>query len=294
VPNDAIAGLFPGQGSQSADLRAGVERFAPDLLERCCALVGEDPFPRVAQDTRFAQPAIYCASIASWIAHGPSVRPIALAGHSLGELSALVAAEALTPQAGLQLAVRRGELMSAACARDDGMLAVVGASEAQVAQLVSEHGVFIANHNSPDQVVVAGSLCSLRAVAGRVREWGARAVTLEVAGAFHAPGMAKAAERFRAALDSVEIGLPTVPVISGSSAAPFKDVRAELAQAIVRPVRWRSTMLALSRLGAHAFIDFGPGAVVARLVRRNLPDARVIELGELEHGIPAGARNAVA
>jgi [acyl-carrier-protein] S-malonyltransferase len=294
VPNDAVAGLFPGQGSHHEELREGVERFAPDLLERCCALVGEDPFARVADDTRFAQPAIYCASVASWLAHGASVRPVALAGHSLGELSALVAGGALTPQAGLELAVRRGELMSAACGREDGMLALLGASEAQAARLAAEQGVFVANHNSPDQVVLAGSLPRLRAAAGCVREWGARAVMLDVAGAFHTPGMEQAAKRFGVALASVELRTPAVPVISGASAKPFVDVRTELARAIVLPVRWRATMLALGRHGARAFIDFGPGAVLARLVRRNLPEARVIELAELERGAVAGAGSGVA
>ena len=106
---------------------------------------------------------------------------------------------------------------------------------------------------------------------------GVRAILLDVAGAFHSPSMAGAVGPFRRALDSVEIRPGAVPVISGSSAQPFEDVRAELAAAITSPVRWRETMHALSRLGADRFLDVGPGQVLARLVPRNLPEATLIE-----------------
>jgi [acyl-carrier-protein] S-malonyltransferase len=272
-----IAGLFPGQGSQTSDLREQVERIVPELLEQCIALVGEDPFPRVAESTRFAQPAIFCGSIAGWMDRPAYVRPVALAGHSLGELSALVAAEALEPSSGLELAVRRGELMaSAATSEAEGMLAVLGASEEQVEHLAEEHEVVLANDNAPGQVVLAGHISRLRAVSSQAREQGARAIPLDVAGAFHSPAMSSAVEPFRAALQSVEFGPPAIPVISGSTARPFADQRAELAAAIVKPVRWRATMRALARV-ADTFVDFGPGEVLARLVRRNLPDAQVLD-----------------
>jgi [acyl-carrier-protein] S-malonyltransferase len=279
VSKGSIAGLFPGQGSQQGDLRERVERAAPELCERCIELVGEDPFARVREGTRFAQPAIFCASVAGWIEHRARVRPVALAGHSLGELTALVAAGALDPAAGLRLAVRRGELMAAAdTGLQEGMLAVIGASERQTGALAEEHDVVVANDNAPGQVVLAGPVARLRAASGRARELGVRAILLDVAGAFHSPAMSAAVEPFRAALDRVELRPPAVPVISGSTARPFADVRAELAAAIVRPVRWRETMCALAGLGADTFVDFGPGEVLARLVPRNLTDARVLDL----------------
>jgi [acyl-carrier-protein] S-malonyltransferase len=274
----ATAGLFPGQGSQSGDLRARVERVAPELAERCVELIGEDPFAQVRESTRFAQPAIFCASIAGWMELREHVQPIALAGHSLGELSALVAAGALDLLAGLQLAVRRGELMaSAETGQPEGMLAVLGGSEEQVAELAQEHEVVLANDNAPGQVVLAGPVEQLRAASAHAREIRVRAILLDVAGAFHSPAMSGSVEPFRAALDRVEFQAPAIPVISGSSARPFSDVRAELAAAIIRPVRWRETMLALSDLGANAFVDVGPGEVLARLVARNLPDALLID-----------------
>jgi [acyl-carrier-protein] S-malonyltransferase len=282
VSTGAIAGLFPGQGSQTSDLRDRVERSVPQLVAQCIDLVGEDPFPRVGESTRFAQPAIFCASIAGWTERPRYVRPVALAGHSLGELSALVAAGALDQTAGLELSVRRGELMaSAASGQAEGMLAVLGASEELLGQLAEEHNVVVANENAPGQVVLAGLCTGLAAACKRACEQGARAVLLDVAGAFHSPAMSTAVEPFRRALDAVEFRPPAIPVLSGSTADAFADVSAELAAAIVQPVRWHATMLALARAGADSFVDFGPGSVLARLVRRNLPDGRVLDLGKL-------------
>ncbi len=273
-----IAGLFPGQGSHTGALRDQVERVAPSLLAECLALVGEDPFARAAESTRFAQPAIFCASIAGWKERPAFLRPIALAGHSLGELSALVAGGALEQSAGLRLAVRRGELMAEVSGgREETMLAVLGASEEQTQSLTAEHGLLLANDNAPGQTVLAGPLEHLREAAKAAREHGVRAILLDVTGAFHTPAMTGAVEPFRAALQEVELTQPAIPVISGASAEPFGDIRAELAAAIVTPVRWRETMLALGRLGADTFVDFGPGEVLARLVKRNLPDARVLD-----------------
>jgi [acyl-carrier-protein] S-malonyltransferase len=259
----------------------------PALSERCIELVGEDPFARVRESTRFAQPAIFCASVAGWMELRELVRPLALAGHSLGELSALVAAESLDPSVGLELAVRRGELMAAAeIGEAEGMLAVLGASEEQVTVLAEEHEAVLANDNAPGQVVLAGPVSRLRAASGRARELGVRAIMLDVAGAFHSPAMSGAVAPFLAALDRVEFRPPAMPVISGSTARPFDDVRAELADAIIKPVRWREAMLALARLGADTFLDVGPGEVLARLLRRNLPGAVLVAPGELSSSNP--------
>jgi [acyl-carrier-protein] S-malonyltransferase len=293
VSSTAIAGLFPGQGSHTGEMREHVELVVPELLEQCCKLVGEDPFPRVAESTRFAQPAIFCASLAGWYELRAQQRPTVLAGHSLGELAALVAAEALDPLAGLTLAVRRGELMGSVVGHDDGMLALLGADEALVGALAAEAGVALANDNAPGQVVLAGPLSRLRAASARARESGARAIVLDVAGAFHSPAMAPAVEPFRAALEGVEFHPPAIPVLCGSRAGAFHDVRADLAAAIVEPVRWRATMLALARRGVTVFADFGPGAVLARLARRICSDATVLDLNSLRSARP-GETSSVA
>jgi malonyl CoA-acyl carrier protein transacylase len=158
-----------------------------------------------------------------------------------------------------------------------GLVAIVGADAEQCEQLAAAHDASIANDNAPGQIVLAGSRESLRELASAAREIGVRAIMLDVAGAFHSPAMAPAVEPFRDLLDTVEISTPRVPVISCASAKPIADVRCELAQGIVAPVRWRQTMLALCRHGAQEFLDLGPGKVLAGLVARNLPDVRGVQ-----------------
>jgi malonyl CoA-acyl carrier protein transacylase len=153
IDSSRPAALFPGQGSHTPDMRERVERRAPELLERCVALVGEDPFARVEQSTRFAQPAIFCASLAGWDALG--LEPGAAAGHSLGELAALAAAGVLDRDDALRLVVLRGRLMADADDRGS-MLALVGASEEEAAEVARAAGVTVANDNAPGQVVLSG------------------------------------------------------------------------------------------------------------------------------------------
>jgi malonyl CoA-acyl carrier protein transacylase len=267
--------LFPGQGSQTADMRDVVAAVRPDLLSAVIDLVGEDPFPLVDQSTRYAQPAIFCASLAGWSQVRASVEPIALAGHSLGELTALAAAGVLDDFDALRLVVLRGLLMDVAGAESGGgtMLAVLGATPAQAAALALRHGVSLANDNAPGQVVLSGAPDALKAARDDARGSGLRAVALDVAGAFHSPQMQRAVVPFREALAGVEISRGDVPVISCATARPFGDPREELADALVSPVRWRATMAALAAIGATTFVDVGPGAVLAKLAPRCVPGA---------------------
>ena len=262
--------LFPGQGSQTSSMRALVASVRPDLIEAVCELVGEDPFARVDESTRFAQPAIFCASLASWTQISNRVAPVAMAGHSLGELSALAAAGALSQLDALKLVVVRAELMALSGAASGGgtMMALVGATPARAAALASRHGVFVANDNAPDQVVLSGERAALEAAATAAKAAGLRAVALPVAGAFHSPHMAAALEPFRVALREVTFQAPAIPVLSCASTRPFVDPVEELANALVRQVRWRETMRALVAAGANTFIDVGPGRVLARLAPR--------------------------
>jgi [acyl-carrier-protein] S-malonyltransferase len=249
-----------------------VAHRAPDLLERVTALVGEDPFPRAGESTRFAQPAIFCASLAGWDALG--LEPAAAAGHSLGELAALAAAGVLAREDALRLVVLRGELMADA---DDvgSMLALVGASQEDAEAVAAEAGVTVANDNAPGQVVLSGPRDKLARAEELAKERGRRALPLDVAGAFHSPSMEPAVQPFRAALDETELHDAAFPVFSCASTQPFADVRAELAAALTKPVRWRETVLALHEAGARRFVEVGPGKVLARLGKRIVPDVPV-------------------
>ncbi len=261
-----LAVLFPGQGSQEPTMRERVERVRPDLLQA----VGEECFARTDEGTEWAQPAIFAASLAAWAERDDLEPPGWAAGHSLGEITALVVAGAVSEPSALDLVVLRGQLMGQA--REGGMLAVMGPGAAELAPALAEaHGLVVANDNSPEQVVLSGPRDALPTAAVAVRETGLRATDLPVAGAFHSPLMAPAVAPFRAALDRVSFSPPRFPVISGVSAAPVEDPRWNLAEGMVRPVRWREVLLALHAAGARTFAEVGPGRVLTGLVKRTLP-----------------------
>jgi malonyl CoA-acyl carrier protein transacylase len=272
--------LFPGQGSQQPRMRDLVAAVRPDLVRQVTPLVGEDPFARVDESTRFAQPAIFCASLAGWERLRDHVDPVAFAGHSLGELTALVAAGALDERDGLRLVVLRGLLMSISGEDAGGgtMLAVLGSTPAQAAAIAARNGVSLANDNAPGQVVLSGAPDALQAARRDAAGEGLRTADLDVAGAFHSPQMEDAVIPFREALAEIEFRTPTVPVISCATALPFVDPREELAAALVRPVRWRETMTALAADGVQTFVDAGPGRVLAKLAPRCVPGAGAASL----------------
>jgi [acyl-carrier-protein] S-malonyltransferase len=268
----APVALFPGQGSQTPEMRDLVAERAPELLERCIALVGEDPFPRASESTRFAQPAIFCASLAGWDAL--ELDAAAGAGHSLGELAALAAAGVFDRDDALRLVTLRGKLMAEADTVGS-MVALIGATDEETRSIAEAAEVTVANDNAPGQVILSGPRDRLETVEEAAREYGRRVMPLDVAGAFHSPSMKPAVDPFRAALDETEVHDAAFPVFSSATAEPFTDVRAELTNVLTRPVRWRETVLAMHEAGAQRFVEVGPGKVLARLGKRILPDCKV-------------------
>jgi malonyl CoA-acyl carrier protein transacylase len=270
--------LFPGQGSQTPEMRATVAGVRPDLLELAAEVVGCDPFERVEDGTAYAQPALFCASIAGWIELG---RPEGdfMAGHSLGELAALVAAGGLSERDGLRLVSLRGRLMQQAGERagGGGMVALLGRDAATLAPaLAAAHALAVANDNSPQQVVLSGAREVLPAAARDAEELGLRAMILPVTGAFHSPMMAAAVPAFEEALAETEIRPLQAPVYSAVTAEPFDDVRERLAEALTAPVRWRETLLALHAAGATRFVEVGPGRVLTSLAKRTLRGVELV------------------
>lgn len=269
--------LFPGQGSHDADARDHVEHHAPSLLELCIDLVGEDPFPRAGESTRFAQPAIFLASVSRWATLRGQVEPLAFAGHSLGEISALTAAGALRPEDGLRLVVERGRLMGEAQA---GGMVVVRAGAAEAEELARLTGTVVANDNSPTQVVLSGTEEAIAGVRPAAKARGIKARRLDVAGAFHSPLMDDAARRLREVVADIPVSAPTAPVLCCATARNFHDVRGQLPEAVTSPVRWREVLDILDARGARRFLDVGPGDVMSGLVRQVLPHAEVVEVGD--------------
>jgi [acyl-carrier-protein] S-malonyltransferase len=261
-------------------MRALVADARPDLIDLLEELVEADPFERIDEGTRFQQPAIFASSLAGW--ERRQADPDVLAGHSLGELTALVAAGALPVAEGVRLVAARGRLMDeAALAGGGGMLAVKGAA-ADVHPVLDATGISLANDNAPRQVVLSGSEAQLAAAEALLAESGLRSMRLPVSGAFHSPLMEPAIARFRAAVASVRFSAPRIPVISCITAAPVELPGPVLVAALTSPVRWVETLRALHAQGVERFVETGPGNVLTGLVRRTLPAADAVGLAELE------------
>lgn len=262
-------------------MAAVVATEKPHLLRLAREELGADPFEGLGAGAGFVQPAIYCASLACWERAG---RPVGgmVAGHSLGELAALVAGGALGEEEGLRLAVVRGHLMEEeAAASPGGMMAVLGEGPAP-GEIAARFGLTVANDNAPGQVVLSGPAEGLADARRVLRAAGLKAIRLPVAGAFHSPAMATAAARFREELARVSFRRPLVPVFSSVAAEPFVDPRAGLAAALTEPVRWRRTVARMRAAGAREFLEVGPGDVLTGLVRRILDGAEAHSLATPE------------
>lgn len=272
---DTIAILFPGQGSHTAEMGDEARALRPDLVAHVTEAVGEDPFPRASESTRFAQPAILCAALARWSSLAPTLdgRSFVALGHSLGELGALVAGGVLDERDALTLAAERGRLM--ADAGRGGMVAVLGGTIEDATKLAEEFGLTVANDNAPGQVVLAGSDDDTKAAARGARAHGLRALRLDVTGAFHSPAMAAARDGFVAALAATAFRDASAPVLSPTTLAEVHDPGDVLATALTAPVRFREAVLLLQEAGVRRWIETGPGDVLSKLVARTVPDADV-------------------
>ena len=262
--------LFPGQGSHSEGMDEPFEDHP--LLTRGIELLGFDPFSSLGEGTRTQQPALFLCSIAQWVSRDHhEVAPIAAAGHSLGEYAALTAAGAIDFDDGVRLVRARAEAMAQAAARQPGgMVALLGGERDDVYELAADLGLSLANDNAPGQIVLSGHMRGIDAAVRRSADIGCRARKLDVAGAFHSPLMAPAADALCEALEATPIQEPAFPVLSNGSTRPFEDIRKELAENLLKPVRWREILLELQAMGAVDYIECGPGSVLRGLVKRTL------------------------
>jgi len=231
------------------------------LLQRGIELLGFDPFSTLDAGTRSHQPALFLCSMAEW----------ATAGHSLGEYAALTAAGAIDFDDAVRLVdARSGAMAKAADMQPGGMVAILGGDRDDVLELGAELGLSLANDNAPGQIVLSGAMEAVDAAVDKAEQVGARGRKLVVGGAFHSPLMAPAAEALSEALDKTEFSEPAFPVISNGSAKPFTDPRAELAQNLLKPVRFVETLQLLQDMGADEYVEVGPGNVLKGLVKRTL------------------------
>lgn len=281
--------LFPGQGSQFVGMGAELFDARPDLLgEAADDALGwslrdiclEGPEEELTRTDR-AQPALYALAYAVWEVFSDRMTepPVGLAGHSLGEYTALVAAGAIDYFAGLRLVAERGQAMAAAAAMEpSGMAALVGAdmdeAEAVASKRRAEGGrLWVANINAPGQVVVAGGADDVAWLGDMAPDLGLRRVMpLKVAGAFHSPFMEPAAARLGRALDAIDFRPPAAPVWANATAQPHgADIATGLRDQLTAPVRFAESLQNMAQAGAETMIHLGPGDVTAGLARRSVP-----------------------
>jgi len=287
----ANAYLFPGQGSQFVGM--GKSRYQEsstfkEYFDQSDEILGidlkeimfEGP-EEVLKETEFTQPAIFLHSVALY--NTLDANPDMVAGHSLGEFSALVACGAVDFPVALKIVRRRGELMQKAGVQNPGtMAAIIGMEDAEVEkfckQASEETGkeVVAANYNCPGQLVISGNVEAVEKAVEIAKDSGCRlARLLPVSGAFHSSLMQPAYDGLKEELDNLVISEPDCPIYSNYTAKPTTDpeeIRSNLLKQLLNPVRWTQTLQNMSEDGADHFVEVGPGKVLQGLVKRTLKD----------------------
>ena len=238
--------------------------------------------------TRDVQLAVLLASLIAWEAARETLpEPVAFAGHSLGQITALIAAGALALEDGVRLAARRAELTQAASDHREGrMAALMGADGDQVSEAcaAAPGECWLANDNAPGQIVIAGTVSGVERAAKAATEAGVRRVIpLNVGGAFHTPLMQEASDGLASILKEVDFNPPSAPVVSNADAVPYTDGdgwRGRLTEHLVSPVRWRPSMTTLvSELSAATLVEVGHGSTLSGLAKRCVPGIPVFSIG---------------
>jgi len=277
--------VFPGQGAQFPGMGKDLcDRFplAKEMFEKASEILGfritDMMFEGTEDDlkqTNVTQPAIFLHSVVLARVLGDGFKPDMTAGHSLGEFSALVAANALSFEDGLRLVAARAHAMQKACeAEPSAMAAVIGLDDRVVEEACAgiDEVVVPANYNSPGQIVISGSIKGIDLATEKLKKLGAkRALKLMVGGAFHSPLMNPAKEELAKAIENTSINRPRCPVYQNVTAMPVTEpsiIKENLVAQLTAPVRWTQTVLNMIRDGAVSFTEVGPGNVLQGLVRK--------------------------
>jgi [acyl-carrier-protein] S-malonyltransferase len=303
VMQPQVGVLFPGQGSHYAGMAdPWLEHPASrDILEQTSHVLGWDVVERCRDEealkgTETAQLGILACDLAAFaVLRAEGVSFQAAAGHSLGEYAALVATGSVDLESGLRTVMARAEAMGqAGREQPGGMTAIIGltAEEARDVCEVAGRGdlLAVANENAAKQIVLSGSIPALEQAEALARDRGAKALRLQVAGAFHSPLMKPALQLVRDVVSRVEFRAPEFPIVPNVSARPTTQplvLRDLLSRHLVSPVRWEASMVAMGDMGITWFLEAGPGDVLAKLARRAVSGATVRPVGS-----PADARAA--
>ncbi len=281
--------IFPGQGSQFPGMAQELYESHKDLMERANELLGfritDIMFEGTEDDlkaTRVTQPAVFLHSVL--LAMDQEQQPDMVAGHSLGEFSALVACGAMDWEDGLRLVALRANEMHKCCEAVPGTMAAVIKLPDDVIESVCAQieGVVPANYNSPGQVVISGEVSAIEIACEKMKEAGAkRALPLSVSGAFHSPLMEPAREALGKAIEATPFRVPHCPIYQNVTALPSTDpavIKDNLLKQLTSPVRWTQTVQNMLADGATRFVELGPGTVLQGLVKRIAPSPTEIIL----------------
>ena len=280
--------VFPGQGSQFVGMGKDLyenNALAKELFDKADEILGfkitDIMFAGTDEQlkqTNVTQPAVFLHSVISALCLGDDFKPAMVAGHSLGEFSALVAAGALSFEDGLKLVAARANAMQKACEANPGtMAAIIGLSDEKVEEVCSEVSadgqiVVAANYNCPGQLVISGNVEAVNAACEKLKEAGAkRALPLKVGGAFHSPLMQPAKDELQAAIEQTEFAAPSCPVYQNVDAKTHTDaaeIKANLTAQLTSPVRWTASVQAMIADGADDFTECGPGKALQGMIGR--------------------------
>jgi [acyl-carrier-protein] S-malonyltransferase len=282
--------IFPGQGAQFVGMGKDLyenHSIAKELFDRANVILGFNitdlMFAGTDEDlrqTRVTQPAIFLHSVVLAATLGESFKPDMVAGHSLGEFSALVANKSLSFEDGLRLVFARANAMQKACEKEPStMAAIIGLDDTKVEEVLKriDDVVVPANYNSPGQLVISGSFKGIELACEALKNEGAkRALPLKVGGAFHSPLMEPARVELASAIEATNFQIPICPVYQNVDAKPYTDpesIKRNLVAQLTSPVRWAQSVRQMVADGATTFIEVGPGAVLQGLVKKISPES---------------------
>ena len=280
--------VFPGQGSQFVGMGKDLyetSALAKDLFDKADEILGfkitDVMFAGTDEqlkETKVTQPAVFLHSVISALCLGDNFKPAMVAGHSLGEFSALVASGALSFEDGLRLVAARANAMQKACEANPGtMAAIIGVDDEKVEEIcaeVSKDGKLVipANYNCPGQLVISGDIEAINEACEKLKEAGAkRALPLKVGGAFHSPLMQPAKDELQAAIEQTTFSAPKCPVYQNVDAKPYTDaaeIKANLIAQLTSPVRWTKSVQNMIADGADDFTECGPGKALQGMIGR--------------------------
>ena len=296
-----LAFIFPGQGSQRVGMGAELAQnypIADAVFEEADAALGrglrqlcfEGPEADLKQTENTQLAILTCSVAALRVLKEHNITPNAVAGHSLGEYSALVAAEALDFSDALRLVHARASFMAEAGKTQHGTMAAILGMETEQLQKLCETAngiVNIANYNCPGQLVISGEVDAVDHVVSLAKaEIGERRCRpLPVSGAFHSTLMAPAQQKFKSVLDSVPLAPPQIDIVmnvTGESATDADNIRQLLSQQITQPVQWEETLHTIKNSGITHFVEVGPGKVLSGLIKRTLPESSAMNVEDLK------------